>query len=78
MKRLLLGIVIGALGLFAYQRANRPEPVPKRWRAVRRPVRSLNSANIGSMKIALCVAAVLLPLAATADESFRCGIDRSE
>lgn len=28
MKRLISGIVIGALGLFAYQRANRPEAAP--------------------------------------------------
>jgi hypothetical protein len=28
MKRLLLGMVIGSLGLFAYQRAHRPGPPP--------------------------------------------------
>ena len=27
MKRVMLGIVIGALGLFAYQRAHRPQPM---------------------------------------------------
>src|SRR6186997_786394 len=28
MGKLMAGVIIGALGLYAYQRANRPEPVP--------------------------------------------------
>ena len=28
MGKLMLGVIIGALGLYAYQRAQRPEPMP--------------------------------------------------
>src|SRR3954471_20065718 len=98
MKRLLLGVVIGAIALFAYQRSNRPQvsllgiEVLRRgrlfcselpghqdgWRprrqALRRLVRPL-SASIRGMNLRLHIAAALslLPLAASADETFRCG-----